>query len=284
MPLAVHSQEEDRVIAAIPAKIVIKGAGDLASGVAHRLWQAGFQLLMLELPRPLVVRRTVSFAAAVYAGEALVEGVQARLCQDLTEAGHAWQQRVIPVLIDPAGSSIPEFKPYVLLDAIMAKANTGTAIKDAPIVIGLGPGFTAGQDVHAVIETKRGHHLGRALYRGEAIPNTGVPGMIGGYAAERLVKSPADGILKPIKEIGDLVAKGEAIATVAGLPVSAPISGLLRGLLFPGLTVVKGLKIGDIDPRGREVDATTISDKSRCVAGGVLEAILRLHHKKTDIG
>jgi xanthine dehydrogenase accessory factor len=268
-------------IAGIPAKVLIKGGGDLASGVAHRLWQAGFQVAMLELPRPLVVRRTVSFAAAVYSGEVVVEGVKARLCQNLAEVGLAWQEQVIPVLIDPAGTSIPALKPYVLLDAIMAKANTGTGMKDAPIVIGLGPGFVAGKDVHAVIETKRGHDLGRALYRGEAIPNTGVPGMVGGYASERLLKSPADGIFTPIKEIGDLVQAGEVIATVAGVPVLAPISGLLRGLLFPGLSVVKGLKIGDIDPRGREVDPGTISDKARSVAGGVLEAILSLHHKKT---
>jgi xanthine dehydrogenase accessory factor len=268
-------------IASIPAKVLIKGAGDLASGVAHRLWQAGFQVAMLELPRPLVVRRTVSFAAAVYAGEVWVEGVRAKLCQDLPEAGLTWQEGGIPILIDPDGISIPELSPYVLVDAIMAKANTGTSMKDASIVIGLGPGFVAGKDVHAVIETKRGHDLGRVLYQGGAIPNTGVPGMIGGYAAERLLRSPADGIFEPVKEIGDLVEKGEAIATVSALPVLAPISGLLRGLLFPGLPVAKGLKIGDIDPRGREVDATTLSDKSRSVAGGVLEAILRLHHLKT---
>ena len=268
-------------IASIPAKVLIKGAGDLASGAAHRLWQAGFQVVMLELPRPLVVRRTISFAAAVYTGEAMVEGVKARLCQNLMEAGLAWQERVIPILIDPAGVSIAALKPYALLDAIMAKTNTGTSMQDAAIVIGLGPGFAAGKDVHAVVETKRGHDLGRVLYRGQAAPNTGVPGMIGGYAAERLLKSPADGIFKPIKEIGDLVQEGETIATVAGIPVLAPISGLLRGLLFPGLPVGKGLKVGDIDPRGREVDPGTLSDKSRSVAGGVLEAILSLHHKKT---
>ncbi len=268
-------------IASIPAKVLIKGAGDLASGAAHRLWQAGFQVVMLELPRPLVVRRTVSFAAAVYTGVTLVEGVEGRLCQNLTEAGLAWQERVIPVLIDPAGASIAALKTYVLLDAIMAKTNTGTSMQDAPIVIGLGPGFAAGKDVHAVVETKRGHDLGRVLYRGQAAPNTGVPGLIGGYAAERLLKSPADGIFEPIKEIGDLVQEGETIATVAGLPVLASISGLLRGLLFPGLPVGKGLKVGDIDPRGREVDPCTLSDKSRSVAGGVLEAILSLHHKKT---
>ncbi|RJX28631.1 MAG: EF2563 family selenium-dependent molybdenum hydroxylase system protein [Dethiobacter sp.] len=261
-----------------PFKVLIKGAGDLASGVAHRLWKAGFNnMVMLELPEPLVVRHSVAFASAVYKGTMQIEGVEARICREIEDIGELWKQRVIPVCIDPEGMITGRFSPDILIDAIMAKKNTGTSLKDAAVVIGLGPGFVAGKDAHAVIETKRGHNLGKAIYAGCAAANTGVPGEVGGFGRERLLRAPASGKFVPLKEIGELVQKGQVVATVEGVPIIAEISGLLRGMLFPGLEVQEGMKVGDIDPRGKEIDCDTISDKARAVAGGVLEAILHLH-------
>ncbi len=263
----------------LPSKALIKGAGDLASGTAHRLWQAGFDVVMLELPQPLVVRRSVSFASAVYEGSVSIEGVEARRCREIEEAEQIddlLKKRIIPVFVDPEGKLIQIYQPDVLLDAILAKRNTGTSISDAPLVIGLGPGFIAGRDVHAVIETKRGHDLGRVIYDGSAIPNTGVPGNIAGFALERVLRAPAAGEFTTMKKIGDLVEKGEIVALVGDIPVKAAIGGVLRGLLYPGLKVGPGAKIGDIDPRGAEIAVHTISDKARSVGGGVLEAILHL--------
>ena len=203
-------------------KVIIKGAGDLASGVAHRLWQSGFDVLLLELPQPLVVRRSVAFACAVYEGTMRVEGVEARLCRSDKEIAEMLSQRIIPVLVDPQGEAIPKFKPDVLVDAVLAKKNTGTALSDAPIVIGLGPGFTAGKDVHAVVETQRGHNLGKVFYTGSAAANTGIPGDISGYSIERLLRAPVGGKFEPVKQIGELVRQGETVAhTVDGVPVTA---------------------------------------------------------------
>ncbi len=264
----------------MPNRVMIKGAGDLASGVAHRLHRSGFNIAMLELPRPLVVRTTVAFASSVYQGEMEVEGVRARLAPRTDEPDLYWKEGVIPVYVDPQGELISRLCPHVLIDATMAKRNvTGTRLDDAPIVIGLGPGFTAPRDVHAVVETKRGHDLGRVIFEGTAAPNTGVPGEVAGYAAERLLRAPAAGIFRPQRAIGELVQAGETVAFVNGNAVVAAIDGMVRGMLFPGLTVEKGMKVGDIDPRGREVDCYTISDKARAVAGGVLEAILYLWFK-----
>lgn len=260
---------------------VIKGAGDLASGVAHRLWYAGFDVIMLELPEPLVVRRTVAFATAVLKGNAEIEGVCARLCPDPSEVADLLTQRIIPVIVDPQGETVAAVQPMMVVDAIMAKRNCGTRINDASFVVGLGPGFTAGQDVHAVIETKRGHTLGKVIYQGSAAPDSGVPGEIQGVSAKRLLRSPADGKLKPLKDIGELVSAGEVVALVEGLEVKAEISGLLRGMVFPGLNVKKGMKIGDVDPRV-DVDYHTISDKARAIAGGVLEAFLHLQYTRTN--
>jgi len=255
-------------------KVIIKGAGDLASGVAHRLLLAGFPIVMLELPRPLVVRRSVSFASAVFAGNVEVEGVKASLINDIPQIESCWSRGIIPVVVDPEGNLIRELNPYVLVDAVMAKRNSGTSITDAPLVIGLGPGFTAGEDVTAVVETKRGHDLGRVFYSGTAAADTGIPGSIGGYSAERLLRSPASGQFQPCKDIGESVQEGEKVAEVGNTSLLAPISGLIRGMLYPGVEVGKGMKVGDIDPRGKEVDWRTISDKARSVGGGVLEAIL----------
>lgn len=277
-----HLSDSGGITGKFVLTVVIKGAGDLASGVAHRLWHAGFHIVMLELPQPLVVRRTVSFANAVYRGWADVEGVSARLCSGVGGIQGLWADRLIPVCIDPRGELVRLLQPDVLVDAVMAKRNTGTCRQNAPIVIGLGPGFTAGDDVHAVIETQRGHNLGKAIYTGSAAPNTGRPGEIGGYSLERLLRSPVAGNITPLKEIGQLVEKGETVATVDGVPVVAKLDGLLRGLLYPGLPVEEGMKVGDIDPRGRETDFMTVSDKARSVAGGCLEAILHLYNLRAE--
>lgn len=254
--------------------VIIKGAGDLASGVAHRLQVAGFPIVMLELPRPLVVRRSVSFASAVFEGNTEIEGVKASLVNEDSQIESCWSRGIIPLLIDPEGSLPRRMKPQVLIDAVMAKRNTGTSLTDASIVVGLGPGFTASKDVRAVVETKRGHQLGRVFYSGAAAADTGVPGNVAGVTADRLLRAPASGRFSPGKNIGELVHKGEKVASVGDVPLLASIDGLVRGMLYPGLEVQKGMKVGDIDPRGKEIDWKTISDKARAVGGGVLEAIM----------
>ncbi len=266
----------------LPDRVIIKGAGDLASGVAHRLWQCGFKIVMLELPQPMVVRTTVAFATAVYEGETEVEGVRARLVRTGEDPAGCWEEGIIPVYVDPTGESAGRLYPPVLIDAIIAKRNTGTKCSDAPIVIGLGPGFTAPQDVHAVVETKRGHDLGRVIYNGAAAPNTGVPGDIAAYGTERLLRAPAAGTFYSQRSIGELVQAGETVAFVDGVPVVAAIEGMVRGMLFSGLKVEPGMKVGDIDPRGAAVNCHTISDKARAIGGGVLEAILHLGRKKKE--
>lgn len=261
-------------LAESPAKVIIKGAGDLATGVAHRLWYAGFDIIMLELPQPLVVRRTVAFASAVYEKSVEIEGVKGRLAHTVSETEAILREREIAVLIDPQGELVQQSRPGVLIDAVMAKRNCGTKINDAPIVIGLGPGFVAGEDVHAVVETKRGHDLGKVFYTGHAAENTGVPEEVSGVGVERLIRAPASGSVKLLKKIGDIIEKGETVAFVGDVPVVAETSGLLRGMIFPGLEVKEGLKMGDIDPRGGQINYCAISDKARSLGGAVLEAIL----------
>ncbi len=254
--------------------VVIKGAGDLATGVGLRLFRSGFPLVMTEIAQPTVVRRTVSFAEAVFLGEISVEGVLARVVTGTEQIIPTIREGVIPIIVDPEASVIARLKPRVVVDAIMAKQNLGTRITDAPVVIGLGPGFTAGRDVHAVVETNRGHYLGRVIVDGEAEPNTGVPGLIGGYGVERVLRGPADGELVPIRTIGDAVREGELIARVGGHPVVAPFDGVLRGLVRENVRVFKGMKIGDVDPRAAREHCFTVSDKALSIGGGVLEAIL----------
>ena len=261
--------------------IWIKGAGDLASGIAFRLVNAHFRVVMTELPEPAAVRRAVCFSEAVRLGSTEVEGVRAARAETAVEAETLLKEGVIPVIPDPSGGTARAMSPEVLVDAVMAKRNTGTRITDA--VIGVGPGFTAGKDCHAVVETKRGHTLGRAIYEGSAIPDTGVPGVIGGYGAERVFRSPAAGIFLPEKEIGDIVQKGEVIARVEGLPVTAVIGGMIRGMLPPGFPVREHMKAGDIDPRGASVDFRLISDKSLAVGGGVLEALLHCRGQRGSL-
>jgi len=261
--------------------VVVKGGGDLATGVVHRLHRAGMPVVVTELAQPTVIRRAVAVASAVYEGQVEVEGLVARLAEsDQDPKGFKskplgfWGQ--VPVVIDPRGEVITRLRPTVVVDAIMAKRNTGAAITDAPIVIGLGPGFTAGVDVHAVVETNRGHHLGRVILSGSAEPHTGVPGPTAGFTADRVLRAPCEGAFTGQRRIGDPVEAGEAVAYVAGQPVVAKISGVLRGLLADGLPVKAGMKVGDVDPRGVREHCFTISDKARAIGGGVLEAILYL--------
>ena len=272
------------------ALILVRGGGDLATGTIHRLWSAGLRVLVLEAEHPAAIRRQVALSEAVYAGSARVEDVEAvRMDVDLAEKKNRkelleqemeriWKKDGVPVLVDPAGLSIAALRPAVVVDAILAKKNLGTTKEMAPLVIALGPGFTAGEDVDVVIETKRGHNLGRVIRSGSAVPNTGIPGIIGGYGKERVMHAQAEGILRNAASIGDIVEARAVIAEIetenGTVPVEASLSGLLRGLIRDGYPVTKGFKIADIDPRKEELqNCFTISDKARCIAGSVLEVI-----------
>ncbi|MGM0431271.1 MAG: selenium-dependent molybdenum cofactor biosynthesis protein YqeB [Spirochaetota bacterium] len=255
--------------------VLVRGGGDIASGTVVRLRNSGFRVAVLETERPTVIRRTVSFAQAVYDGEIELEGIKAKYTDSFLEAKTLMDEGTVPVLSDPEGKMISSFSPMILVDAILAKKNLGTAMDMAPLVIGLGPGFSAGKDVDLVIETNRGHDLGRVITSGEPAADTGVPGTIDGVTGERVLRSPADGEFTTEHEIGDMVKAGEVIATCGDQPVKATIDGVIRGLLVSGLPVTKGYKIGDIDPRGDATYCHRISDKSRAVAGGVLEGIMR---------
>ncbi|MDF2626824.1 MAG: selenium-dependent molybdenum hydroxylase system protein YqeB family [Symbiobacteriaceae bacterium] len=257
--------------------ILVKGAGELASGIAWRLVQCGFPVVMTEVAQPLAVRRTVSFCSAVYTGSWTVEGVTARLVSSVEDAAH----REVPLLIDPTAACVATLRPTAVVDAIMAKRNLGTALSDAPVVVGVGPGFTAGTDCHAVVETQRGHWLGRVYYQGAAIPDTGQPAERGGHSEGRIVRAPAPGAFHAAGSatIGSTVRPGDVLGHVGGVPVYAAIGGILRGLVFDGTPVTLGLKIGDIDPVCEPERCHTISDKALAVAGGVLEALLHLSRK-----
>ncbi len=263
-------------------KIVIKGAGDLATGIASRLYHAGHQIVMTEIPVPLTVRRSVALSRAVYEKEAAVEDLKGVLAEGQTEAEEILRKGEIPILVDPEAKVRTWFQPDVLVDAILAKKNLGTQMTDAPFVIGVGPGFYAGKDCHCVVETKRGHTLGSVIWEKEAIPNTGVPGNVGGFTTERLIRASADGKMEPVAKIGDMVEKDQIVAYTGGKPVYAQMSGIVRGMLQPEVLVCKGLKIGDIDARCCPEHCMTISDKARSVGGGVLEAVsvfAQIHRK-----
>lgn len=256
-------------------RVVILGAGDLATGVAHRLFVSGFAVACTELAEPRAVRRAASFAQAVFDGTAEVEGVRAVRTGSAAEASAAMDAHAaVPVLVDPAGASVAALGAGVLVDARLLKRNEGLRRGLAPLVIALGPGFTAGLDVDAVVETNRGPNLGRVSWDGAAEPDTGIPAPIAGAAAERVLRSPADGAFRARTALGDLVREGDVVAEVQSLPVRAAIAGMVRGLLRDGLIVRTGEKLGDIDPRPGASPASAISDKSRAIAGGVLEAIL----------
>ncbi len=257
--------------------VIIRGGGDLATGVAYRLHKAGFPLIVLELARPLVIRRKVALATAVLEGHVTIEDLHAQLAHSPAEALVMAHTDTIPVLIAPHLGSLelpPGPEQLVVVDARLAKRNIDTRIDQAGLVVALGPGFTAGADCHAVIETMRGHWLGRVIWDGPALPNTGTPGIIGGKGAERVLRAPADGIVEWRLAIGDLVKSGEVIGAVAGQPVRAPFDGVIRGLIAPETAVSQSLKIGDIDARAEVAACFTISDKALAIGGGVLEAIL----------
>ncbi len=256
--------------------VLVLGGGDLGTGVAHRLFRCRFRVVVGELVQPTVVRRAVAFASAVYEGTIEVEGTRASLAADAAEAQSLLGQREVPVMTQVADNLRRMVSPDVVVDARMAKRNLGTSLNDAPIVIGLGPGFAAGQDVHAVVETNRGHHLGRVILQGSAEPDTGSPSPVQGHAQDRVLRSPDRGILTTVAAIGEAVSQGQLVASVGSADIVAPIGGVVRGLAHHGLAVEKGQKVGDIDPRGVREYCFTISDKSRAVAGGVLEAVLFL--------
>jgi xanthine dehydrogenase accessory factor len=263
--------------------VAVKGAGDLATGVMHRLFRAGFAVMATELSQPTVLRRTVAFAEAVTQGQMTVEGVTACRANAVEEIQAALVNGFVPIVVDPDGILLRQFQPQVLVEATLSKYNTGITINDAPIVIALGPGYEAGKDVHAVIETNRGHNLGRVYLEGCTEPDTGVPGTIGGYARERLLRAPCAGRLYGVRQIGARVQAGETVAVVQSddsvFHITATISGILRGLVRDGLMVNTGMKVGDIDPRAEREHCFTISDKSRAAAGGVLEAIMYLMNR-----
>ncbi|HJM36471.1 MAG: molybdenum hydroxylase [Dehalococcoidales bacterium] len=255
-------------------KVLIRGGGELASGVAHRLSQCHFRVCLTETPHPQAVRRGIAFCEAVYEGEKEIEGVVAKLVSSSDRIYEMWREGSLPLLVDPENKVRETINPDVLVDAIIAKKNLGTRLTDAPLVIGLGIGFIAGKDVHAVIETNRGHNLGRILRHGKAEADTGIPGEIAGFSVERVWHAPAGGRFSTPKRIGDQVAANEVVAFVDDQPVKTLIGGVIRGLLRDETEVYKGMKLGDIDPRGIGEYCYTISDKSRTIAGGVLETIL----------
>jgi xanthine dehydrogenase accessory factor len=254
--------------------VVVKGGGDLGTGVAWRLHRCGFRVLVTETARPTVIRRGVAFASAVYEEVVTVDGVTARLVVDDAGVDSCWATEEVPVLVDPEGAAVARLRPDAVVDGIMAKRNVGTRITDAPIVVALGPGFTAGVDSHAVVETNRGHNLGRVILEGSAEPNTSVPGTVGGESARRVVRAPVGGVFWGKRAIGEQIEAGEVVAFVDDTPIPSQLSGVVRGLIYTGLRVHAGMKVGDIDPRGVVSHCFTISDKALAIAGGVVEAIL----------
>ena len=267
----------------IPIKdlvIGIKSAGEMATGIACRLFSANLkQIFMMETHHPRAVRRTVSFCETIFDKTVSVEDIIARKVDDVSLVPEAWNADEIPVITDPLWTAIETLKPQIVIDAIIAKKNLGTRIDDAPLTIGLGPGFIAGVDVDLVIETNRGHNLGRVIAKGPAEPNTGIPGNIGGVTRERVLRAPCHGIFTSDLTIGSLVKKNDIVGTVGNEKVMAEIDGMIRGLIRNGTQVSHGLKIGDIDPRGPEADYLTVSEKARAIGGSILEAILSKFNK-----
>ena len=261
--------------------VIVRGGGDIATGTIYKLHKCGFKVLVLEIANPSAIRRNVSFCEAVYNGSQQVEDLTCKLAKDMAEAEKLLHTEGLALIVDPQCKSVDYFKPVAVVDAIIAKKNLGMSKDIAPVTVALGPGFEAGKDVHAVVETMRGHNLGKVIYSGCAEKNTGVPGVIKGFGRERVVHSPAEGVLYNIKHITDTVKKGDVIAVIKNgsetTEVTATLDGILRGLIRDGYPVTKGFKIADIDPRSEEYDnCFTISDKARCIAGGVLEAVMHL--------
>ena len=263
--------------------IAVRGGGDIATGTVHRLWAAGFRVLVLETAAPASIRRPVCVSEAVYEKTATVEEMTAVLAETIAEVEEIWQKNQVPVLKDPQAESLQILKPSVVVDAILAKKNLGTSRNMAPLTIGLGPGFEAGNDVDLVIETLRGHNLGRVISSGCAAANTGIPGIIGGVGADRVIRAPAKGIIRCLHRIGDTVEKGETVAVVRSgleeIPVPATISGILRGMIREGFPVTEGFKIGDIDPRS---EAYENCFKARAIGGSVLEQVCRFFRQQME--
>jgi xanthine dehydrogenase accessory factor len=254
--------------------ILIRGGGDLASGVGVRLNRCGFAVAVLEIPQPLAVRRLVAFAEAVYAGEIDVEGVRGRKAEDLGAARRILGEGDVPILVDPGAGTRHQLNPDAIVDGRMLKQNVGSQMVTAPLIVGLGPGFEVGVNCHAVVETNRGHRMGRVFWEGRAQRDTGVPEPVAGYAVERVLRAPASGLIISRVALGTVVAQGEVIAEVGGVPLEAAFEGALRGLMHDGLSVEEGEKIGDLDPRGVVEYCYQVSDKALAVGGGVLEALL----------
>jgi xanthine dehydrogenase accessory factor len=270
---------KDRKPSLSELRVLIKGAGEMASGIAWRLFRSHLHVCMTELARPAAVRRPVSFCEAVYEDQQVVEGVEGILVEASDDVLSTWKQNKIPILVDPDCRVRENLKPHCLVDAILAKKNTGTHLGDADLVVALGPGFVAGVDADMVVETNRGHRLGQILTDGEADPNTGIPGDIGGYTWQRVLRAPSRGIFLADRGIGDLVEEGAVVGYVDGNPVMAGVKGVIRGLIRPETPVPEGFKLGDIDPRGERSFCYTISDKARALGGSVLEAIMRAFNK-----
>lgn len=260
--------------------IVLRGGGDLATGIIQKLHRAGNALLILDVPEPTAIRRGVALCDAMFTGEKTVEDVTAKKIESLDEVEELWDRELIPILADPEGRAIETVRPMAVVDAIIAKKNLGTSRDMAPITVGVGPGFVAGEDVDVVIETARGHDLGRLIFEGPPSENTGIPGNIMGYTAERVIHAPAAGVVENQNDIGDMVKKGEVISLIGSTPVFSKLDGVLRGMIGDGTEVHKGMKIADVDPRGEREACYTISDKSRNIGGGVLEAFYLLKYRK----
>lgn len=260
--------------------VAVRGGGDVASGIIHRLFNAGIKVMVLEVQEPTVIRRKVSFAEAVYENEINIEGVKGRLAVNYDNAMEIIEGNEVPIIVDPKGQIIRNHDFTVVVDAIMAKKNLGTTKDMASLVIGVGPGFNAGEDVHVVVESNRGHSLGKVILKGRAEENTGIPGAVQGFTEERVIRANSDGIIKIIRDIGSIVDRNEIVATIGEIEVKTEIKGVIRGMIRDGFYVTKGMKIGDVDPRGVVEYCYTISDKARAIGGGVLEAICSFLSKK----
>ena len=257
-----------------PPLVLLRGGGDLGTGVAARLWRSGFSVIVVEIAQPLAVRRLVSLAEAVYEGEVAIEDLHGRRAKDTEAARTILEEGDIPVLIDPSAESRHALNPSAIVDARMTKSAPSLPMDSAPILVGLGPGFEAGANVHAVVETSRGHQMGRVTWEGAALSDTGVPDPVRGHDVDRVLRAPASGVFEPVAEIGTLVSSGAVLCEVSGIALAAPFDGALRGLLHDGIEIEAGVKVGDLDPRQDLALCSLISDKSLAVGGGVLEALL----------